>query len=135
MRHLAILFTLFATLIAANANSANAADAASSANAPGAAMRLVDEPCPQIGTITVSVDAQNVIRLNGRKMSEEKFNAIFPQLASIVKEICYSRASPESYEPPPIAVAVYNKIINSKVPVTLYWDLEFKKKVVFKPLR
>jgi hypothetical protein len=126
MRHLTLLATLCITLLSTHAYGIDM---------PGSAMKLVDEPCPQVGTITVSVDAQNVIRMNGRKISEEKFNIVFPQLAAMMKEICYSRAAPETYEPPPAALAVYEKIAASKVPVSLYWDLEFKKKVVFQAVK
>ena len=95
-------------------------------------VELVNTPCSKQSAVSVSFSADSIIMLNGKAVSLEGLSKALSKLPATVKEVCYNRANPESYEPPPIAMKALEKIMATRLPVSFYWDANFQKRVVFK---
>jgi hypothetical protein len=95
-------------------------------------VELINSPCPAQSAARVSISAANTILFNGKAVSLEGLAKGLGKLPSSVKEVCYNRANPEAYEPPPAAMKALEKIMETRLPISFYWDPGFQKRVVFK---
>ena len=89
---------------------------------------LVDKPCPAKAT-KVYITAGGDIRLNGKPASLEKVKATLA--GDKTQLVCYARQNPQVHEPHPVATQILDAVIANRLPVALYWDEGFTKRVLF----
>ena len=90
-------------------------------------VELVDKPCPAKAT-RVYITASGDIRLNGKPASLEKVKATLA--GDKTQLVCYSRQNPQAYEPHPVATQILDAVMANRLPVALYWDEGFTKRVL-----
>ena len=98
----------------------------------GPEIEFADLPCSLESAVRVSVDSDNQIWFNQSLVTLEELETDLHKLPAQIKEVCYTRADPESYEPPTNAPLVLQKIKATKLRLSIYWDMNFQQKVVFK---
>ncbi len=93
---------------------------------------LINMPCETQGTVRIYVSSDGEITLNKRVVNVEEVSDYLKAKLNSIKYVCYSRENPQVFEPHPIALDVVDTIISYSLPVALFWNNEFKKRVHYK---
>jgi hypothetical protein len=93
---------------------------------------IIDDPCPSIGMIRLSISETGVVKLNGKVSSVEAAKSVIAHPDDSVEGICFHRAGPGKYDPHENAMEVLRAIAKEKTPAFfLYFDEAFTERVIF----
>ena len=105
--------------------SLNAMHAAADPSDTGA--KTMTDACPD-GAAKIAVSALGEVTLNGAKIAAKDLVATLTALKPAPMEVCYFRENPGA-EPLPAALAALNAIIAARLPVSLYSDAAFTRRL------
>ena len=94
-------------------------------------VKLKNQECSTQNSIRVSISVKGDITVNGKSSSLDNFKIELDRNDKSVKEVCYNRESPEQFEPHPNALKILDLVIAKELPISMYWDKNFKKRIQF----
>ncbi len=94
-------------------------------------VKLKNQECNTEKSLRVSITVKGDIVVNGQPSSLDYFNIELDRNDNSINEVCYNRESPEQFEPHPNALKVLDLVIVKELPISMYWDKDFKKRIDF----